>query len=93
MLNYQACLDVSKAEAGLGHTQQAIDYLVRVAGQDQDGEIHYRLALLYRKQGYSAKADAAFAASNQLRQASSQHGQDVLQTMEKERQALDQTEH
>ncbi len=92
MLNYQACLDVSKAEAGLGHTQQAIDYLLRVAGQDQDGEIHYRLALLYRKLGDSAKADAAFAASTQLRQASSQHGQDVLQTMEKERQALDQTE-
>ncbi len=92
MLNYQACLDVSKAEAGLGHTQQAVDYLLRVAEQDQDGEIHYRLALLYRKLGDSAKADAAFAASNQLRQASSQHGQEVLQTMEKERQALDQTE-
>jgi len=92
-LNYQACLDLSKAEAGLGYTQKAIDYLLRLAGQDPDGEIHYRLALLYRKLGDSAKAEAAFTTSNQLRQASLQHGQEVLQTMEKERQALDQIEH
>jgi tetratricopeptide (TPR) repeat protein len=87
------CLDLSKAEAGLGHNQKAIDYLLRLAGKDLDGDVHYRLALLYRKQGDSARAEAAFATSNQLRQASSQHGQEVLQTMEKERQALDQIEH
>jgi tetratricopeptide (TPR) repeat protein len=92
-LNYQACLDLSKAEAGLGHTQKAIEYLVRLAGQDQDGEIHYRLAILYRKVGDSARAEAAFATSNQLRQASLQHGQEVLQTMEKERQALERLDH
>ena len=92
-LNYQACLDLSKAEAGLGHTQEAIDYLLRLAGQDPDGEIHYRLALLYRKLGDSARAEAAFTTSNQLRQASLQHGQEVLQTMEKERQALEQVDH
>jgi tetratricopeptide (TPR) repeat protein len=89
-LNYQVCLDLSKAEGGLGHTQKAVDYLLPLAGQDPDGEIHYRLALLYRKLGDSIKAEAAIATSNQLRQASSQHGQEVLQTMEKERQALDQ---
>ena len=88
-LNYEACLDLSKAEAGLGHIQKAIEYLTRLAGQDQDGEIHYRLATLYRKLGDSTKAEAAFATSNQLRQASMQHGQEVLQTMEKEREALD----
>jgi tetratricopeptide (TPR) repeat protein len=92
-LNYKACLDLSKAEAALGHAQKAIDYLLRLAGQDPDGEIHYRLALLYRKLGDSARAEAAFATSNQLRQATSQHGQEVLQTMEKERQALEQTNH
>lgn len=92
-LNYQVCLDLSKAEAGLGHNRKAIDYLLRLAGKDLDGDVHYRLALLYRKQGDSARAEAAFATSNQLRQASSQHGQEVLQTMEKERQALDQIEH
>jgi tetratricopeptide (TPR) repeat protein len=92
-LNYQACLDLSKAEAAIGHNQDALDYLLRVARQDEDGELHYRLALLYRKMGDSAKADAALAASNQLRQASSQYGQDVLQTMEKERQALEQPDH
>jgi hypothetical protein len=64
-----------------------------VAKQDQDGELHYRLALLYRKIGDSAKAEAALAASNQLRQASTQFGQQVLETMEKERQALEQPEH
>jgi tetratricopeptide (TPR) repeat protein len=92
-LNYQVCLDLSKAEAGLGHTQKAIDHLLRLAGNDQDGDLHYRLALLYRKLGDKARAEAAFAASNQLRQATSQHGQEVLQTMEKERQALDQIDH
>jgi len=92
-LNYQACLDLAKAEAALGHNQEAVDYLVRVAKQDQDGELHYRLALLYRKIGDSAKAEAALAASNQLRQASTQFGQEVLQTMEKERQALERLDH
>jgi tetratricopeptide (TPR) repeat protein len=92
-LNYQACLDLSKAEAALGNTPKAIAYLLPLAGQDQDGEIHYRLALLYRKLGDSARAEAAFATSNQLRQASMQHGQEVLQTMEKERQALERFDH
>jgi tetratricopeptide (TPR) repeat protein len=91
-LNYQVCLDLAKAEAALGHNQDAVDYLLRVAKQDQDGELHYRLALLYRKIGDSAKAETALAASNQLRQASTQLGQEVLRTMEKERQALEQPE-
>jgi tetratricopeptide (TPR) repeat protein len=92
-LNYRACLDLSKAEAALGHTRQALDYLLPVAKQDADGELHYRLALLYRKLGDSARAEAALAVSSQLRQASTQYGQEVLQTMDKERQALDQIEH
>jgi tetratricopeptide (TPR) repeat protein len=92
-LDYQARLDLAKAEAALGHTREAVDYLLRVAKQDEDGELHYRLALLYRKMGDSAKAEAALAASNQLRQASSQYGQEVLQTMEKERQALEHPDH
>jgi len=91
-VNYEVCLDLAKAEAALGHNAQAVDYLLRVAKQDQDGALHYRLAGLYRKMGDSAKAEAALAASNQLRQASSQYGQDVLQTMEKEREALEQPE-
>jgi tetratricopeptide (TPR) repeat protein len=91
-LNYHACLDLSKAEAALGHTREAADYLLRVAKQDQDGELHYRLALLYRKIGDSARAEAALAVSNQLRQASTQYGQEVLETMEKERQALERLE-
>jgi tetratricopeptide (TPR) repeat protein len=92
-LRYRACLDLSKAEAALGHTREAVDYLLRVAKQDEDGELHYRLALLYRKTGDSARAEAALAASNQLRQASTQYGQEVLQTMEKERQALERLDH
>lgn len=92
-LNYQVCLDLAKAEAALGHNQDAVAYLLRVAKQDQDGELHYRLALLYRKIGDSAKAEAALAASNRLRQASTQFGQEVLQTMEKERQALERLDH
>jgi tetratricopeptide (TPR) repeat protein len=91
-LSYQACSDLSKAEAAMGHTQKAVDYLLRVADQDQDGELHYRLAALYRKLGDSARSQAAFATSNQLRQASLHHGQDVLATMEKERRALEQVD-
>jgi len=91
-LSYQVCLDLAKAEAALGRNQDAVDYLLRAAQQDQDGELHYRLALLYRKIGDSAKAEAALAASNQLRQASTQFGKEVLETMEKERQALEQPE-
>jgi len=91
-LNYDVCLDLAKAEAALGHNAQAVDYLLRVAQRDQIGDLHYRLAALYRKMGDSAKAETALAASNQLRQTSSQYGQDVLQTMEKERQALERPE-
>jgi len=91
-LSYNVCLDLSKAEAGLGRTEEAIDELLPWANQDPDGEIHYRLALLYRKMGETSKAQAAFTTSNQLRQASLQHGQDVLQTMEKEKQALEQAD-
>ena len=92
-LDYQVRLDLAKAEAALGHNREAVDYLLRVAKQDEDGELHYRLAVLYRKMGDSAKAEAALAASNQLRQASTQYGQEVLQTMEKERQALERLGH
>lgn len=92
-LHYKVCLDLSKAEAGLGHTQEAVDDLVPFVAQDPDGEIHYRLGVLYRKLGDKAKADDAFVASTRLRQASLHHGEEVLQTMEKERQALDETGH
>ena len=92
-LSYQARLDLAKAEAALGHNREAVDYLLPVAKQDEDGELHYRLAVLYRKMGDWAKAEAALAASNQLRQASTQYGQEVLQTMEKERQALERLDH
>jgi tetratricopeptide (TPR) repeat protein len=92
-LNYKTRLDLSKAEAALGHTQQAVEYLLPVAEQDQDGELHYRLATLYRKLGDSTRAEAALAASNQLHRSSAQHGQEVLQTMEDERQALEKLDH
>jgi tetratricopeptide (TPR) repeat protein len=92
-LNYKTRLDLSKAEAALGHTQQAVECLLPVADQDQDGELHYRLATLYRKLGDSERAEAALAASNQLHRSSAQHGQEVLQTMEEERQALEKLDH
>ena len=67
MLNSR--LDLSKAESELGLTQQALQDLLPIAPDDKDGEVHYRLATLYRKLGDRARADEALATFKQLRAA------------------------
>ena len=62
-----ARLGLAKAEAELGRTQQALEDLLTLSPQDQDGEIHYRIARLYRKLGDNARAREALAIFKRLR--------------------------
>jgi len=80
----RARLDLAKAEAELGQTTAAIQDLLLLVPSDRDGEVHYRLAALYRKIGDSAKAQAALEASEGLRKASDQLSQQRLESLERE---------
>lgn len=67
-----ARLDLAKAKAELGQYAAAIQDLLLLAPSDRDGEVHYRLAMLYRRTGETAKAREALATSEALRKASDQ---------------------
>jgi len=82
-------LDLSKAEAEMGQTRQAIEELLPVAEADKDGELHYRLAALYRKLGEKAPASEALATFQRLRSASVQVDRSDLEALEKERERSD----
>jgi len=73
-LTLNSKLDLSKAELEVGLTQQALQDLLPIAPDDKDGEVHYRLATLYRKLGDRARADEALATFKQLRAASQAGG-------------------
>jgi tetratricopeptide (TPR) repeat protein len=73
-LTLNSKLDLSKAELEVGLTQQALQDLLPIASDDKDGEVHYRLATLYRKLGDRARADEALAIFKQLRAASQAGG-------------------
>ncbi len=78
----RARLDLSKAEDELGRTQNALDDLLPAADADRDGEIHYRLAALYRKLGDKAREKEALASFRELRVTSSGADQDELKALE-----------
>lgn len=80
----RARLDLAKAEGELGDLAAAINDLLLLAPGDQDGEVHYRLATLYRKVGDNAKAQVALAASETLRKSSDQLSQQRLEALERE---------
>jgi tetratricopeptide (TPR) repeat protein len=79
-------LDLSKAEAEMGQTRQAVEELLHVAEADKDGEVHYRLAGLYRKLGEKTLATEALATFQRLRSASVQASRSDLEALEKERE-------
>ncbi len=81
-LAYQARLDLAKAEAGLGEDAAAIADLLALASEDRDGEVHYRLAMLYRQRGQTAKARAAIEASEALRRNSDAAAREQLKVWE-----------
>jgi tetratricopeptide (TPR) repeat protein len=88
----QARLDLAKAEAALGYFHQALAELEPAAQDDGDGEIHFRLASLYRKVGDYEKARAALAESERLRRASDAMTVERTEQMQRERARLEQAE-
>lgn len=81
-LGLSARLDLAKAEAGLGQTSQAIQDLLRLADRDDDGEVHFRLAGLYRKSGDEARAQQALETFRKVRAASLQASKEDLDALD-----------
>jgi tetratricopeptide (TPR) repeat protein len=59
---------LSKAYDEAGKTDLALAHLEKGAVEDQDGSVHYRLFLLYRKLNQPAKAQEALRRSRELRE-------------------------
>ena len=81
-----ARLDLAKAEAETGQGAMAIQDLLSVAALDQDGELYFRLASLYRSIGDQSKAREALATFKQRRAASLQTDTQELGALEKEQE-------
>jgi len=64
--------DLGKAWAGLGKVDEAIRELTIAMPTDEQGDLHYQLFLLYKKQGKKDLAQQALATSKQLRERSAQ---------------------
>lgn len=79
-------LDLSKAETETGQGSQAVKDLLSVASLDQDGELYFRLAALYRGLGDADKARQALATFKQRRAASLQTDSDEVGALEQEQQ-------
>lgn len=82
-----ARLDLAKAESELGQTAKAIKDLQSVSTRDQDGEVYFRLAALYRRDGDEAQAREALATFKQRRASLLQTDNDELSALEKEQDA------
>jgi tetratricopeptide (TPR) repeat protein len=80
----KARLDLAKSEDELGKRSAAIEDLIVLAKDDPDGQVHYRLATVYRETGEASKAKAALAASEALRKASDQLSVERLEVLQKE---------
>jgi len=81
-----ARLDLAKAESEVGQTTQAIRDLQSVCALDQDGELYFRLAALYRKIGDDAHARDALATFKQRRAASLETDSEELSGVENEQE-------
>jgi len=77
-------LDLAKAESEMGQTSDAVKDLLSVASLDQDGELYFRLASLYRRLGDSANAQQALATFRQRRSASLQTDTQEVGALENE---------
>jgi tetratricopeptide (TPR) repeat protein len=80
----KARLDLAKAEEEMGQLRQAIEVLAPAASQDTSGEVHYRLAALYRKLGDKAHAQQALATFKKLRDASLAASRQEAESLDKE---------
>jgi tetratricopeptide (TPR) repeat protein len=81
-----ARLDLAKAESELGRTSDAVRDLLSVASLDQDGELYFRLAALYRSMGAQQRAHDAMVSFKQRRAASLQTDTEELGALEKEQE-------
>ena len=77
---------MAKAESEVGQTPQAIKDLQSVSALDQDGELYFRLAALYRKIGDDVHARDALVTFQQRRAASLQTDSEELSALEKEQE-------
>jgi tetratricopeptide (TPR) repeat protein len=89
-VEHRARLDLSKAESELGQPRQALADLMPVASDDPDGQIHFRLAALYRQMGDLVKARKALELSQKLRLASDAMTVKEAQQTQQERARLQQ---
>jgi tetratricopeptide (TPR) repeat protein len=77
-----ARLDLANAENEVGNTRQAIADLLPYSAQDKDGEIHFRLAVFYRRIGDADAAKQATQAFQSLRAAQLAVSHDEIQALE-----------
>jgi tetratricopeptide (TPR) repeat protein len=82
-----ARLDLAKAKSEAGQVSQAIKDLLSVSRLDQDGEVYFRLAALYRRIGDEANAREALAIFKQRRATSQQSDSEELSALEKEQES------
>ena len=83
-LGPNARLGRAKAKAEVGQTREALEDLLTLLDRDPSGEVHYRVAGLYRKLGDPAKAQEALAAFKRLKASTLQANQDELPGVELE---------
>jgi tetratricopeptide (TPR) repeat protein len=79
-----ARLDLAKAESEIGQTSDALKALLSVAALDQDGELYFRLAALYRQLGDPANAQKALDTFKQRRSASLETDTEEVGALERE---------
>jgi tetratricopeptide (TPR) repeat protein len=65
--NLAAHGDLGKAYAALGRNKEAIAELTTALPTDQNGELHYQLYVLYKKEGQTGLAQEALSKSEELR--------------------------
>ena len=82
-------LDLAQAEDEMGQTQQAVKELLPVLKEDRDGQIHYRLAKLYRKIGDKTRERVALATFKQLHADSVRTDRSELEVLETQRETVE----
>jgi tetratricopeptide (TPR) repeat protein len=85
-------LDLAKAESELGQDREALTELEALEADDPDGEIHFRMGMIYRKLGDLEKARDALAESEKLRRLSDARAEERMKQVQQERKRLDQAE-
>jgi len=80
-------LDLATAEDLAGETRQAIADLLPFQSEDKDGEVHYRLAVFYRRIGDLGHAKEAMQSFQSLRAAELAVSHEEIQALEDEKQS------